>query len=114
MLPRNGAIILSLATGVTLELGVAAVSGRREAWDSGVFWIVGFPAALLAACAIGYLAGRRGWFWTGLIVPTQVLTMMVRNGEVSGLWPLTFALSSILGAPFLAAAFIGSRFRPRS
>jgi hypothetical protein len=40
------------------------------------------------------------------------MTMMVRNGEVGGLWPLTVILSSILSLPFVIAAFIGSRFRP--
>lgn len=69
MLTEWAAIVASVVTGLALELGVAAVSGRREAWDSGVFWMVGLPAALVVSCAIGYLAGRRGWFWTGLIVP---------------------------------------------
>ena len=37
--------------------------------------------------------------------------MMLRSGEIGGLWPLTLVLSSILSAPFVAAAFIGSRLR---
>jgi len=40
--------------------------------------------------------------------------MMVRNGELGGLWPLTLILSAILSAPFVAAAFVGSRFRPKA
>jgi hypothetical protein len=40
--------------------------------------------------------------------------MMVRNGDISGLWPLMMILASILGIPFVVAAFIGSRFRPRA
>jgi hypothetical protein len=38
--------------------------------------------------------------------------MMVRSGELGGLWPLAFALSTILSAPFVVAAFLGSRLRP--
>jgi hypothetical protein len=30
------------------------------------------------------------------------------------LWPLAVALSAVLSAPFVLAAFIGSRFRPAS
>jgi hypothetical protein len=49
--------------------------------------------------------------WTILIVPSQVTTMIVRSGELGGLWPLTAALSAVLSAPFVFAAFVGSRFR---
>lgn len=37
--------------------------------------------------------------------------MMVRSGEIGALWPLTAALSAVLGAPFVGAAFMASRFR---
>jgi hypothetical protein len=112
MLSKGAAIALSIGTGVVLELGVAAISGRREAWDSGLYWIAGLPVALVVSCAIGYFAGRRGWFWTVLIVPSQVLAMMLSSGEISGLWPLAVMLSSVFGAPFLVASFVASRFRP--
>jgi hypothetical protein len=106
-------LALSILTGVALELGVHALSGRREAWDAAQFWTIGLPVACLASAAIGWLARRRDWVWTLVVAPSQVLTMMVRNGELGGLWPLTLILSAILSAPFVLAAFIGSRFRPQ-
>lgn len=111
---KYAAILVSVVTGVVLELWVAAAGGRREAWDSEIYWAIGVPAALAVSCAIGYLAGRRNWYWTGLIVPSQVLTMMVRTSGLSGLWPLAVVLSSILGLPFLVAGFVGSRMRRAS
>ena len=39
--------------------------------------------------------------------------MMIRSGEMGPLWPLAVILAGILSAPFVAAAFVGSRFRPR-
>jgi hypothetical protein len=39
------------------------------------------------------------------------MTMIVRSGELGGLWPLAVVLSAFLSAPFVVAAFIGSRFR---
>jgi hypothetical protein len=113
MLGRRTTILLSLATGVALELGIHAVSGRREAWDSPLYWTIGLPIAGLAALAVGFLAQRRNWFWTVLIVPGQVLTMMLRSAEISGLLPLTVVLSAVLSAPFVVAAFVGSLLRPR-
>jgi hypothetical protein len=113
MRARQYAIIASIATGAALELVVGALGGRREAWDSGLYWSAGLPAALVAAAAIGYFAGRREWYWTGLIVPSQVTVMMLRSGEIGGLWPLMVVLASVLGAPFLLAAFIASRLGRR-
>ena len=111
MLERRAIVALCVATGVALEVGVALTTGRREAWDSPIYWTIGLPAGALAALLIGFAARRPAWLWTVVIAPSQVLTMMLRSGEIGGLWPLTLALSSILSAPFVAAAFIGSRLR---
>jgi hypothetical protein len=111
---RSLTAALSIVTGVALELGVALRSHRREAWDSEEFWIVGLPCALAASLAIGWAARDRDWRWTAAVVPAQVVTMMARNGDLGfNLWPLTVALSAILSAPFLGAAFIGARLRAR-
>jgi NAD/NADP transhydrogenase beta subunit len=107
---RNVAVMASLVTGAVLELGIGTLSGRREAWDSGLYWSIGLPAALLVAAAVGYLAGRREWYWTSLIVPSQLTVMLLRNGEMGGLWPLMVILGSVLGLPFLLVAFVASRF----
>ena len=111
MLGTKATIAAAIATGVLLELGIHALSGRSEAWDSPEFWTLGLPAALLVSAALGFLGRRKDWLWTFAIVPAQVTTMMLRSGEIGGLWPLTAALSAVLSAPFVAAAFIASRFR---
>lgn len=111
MLTRGRTVAFSVATGCGLELGVHLLSGRREAWDSAQFWTLGLPLALVASFVIGRLALPGDWVWTLAVAPAQVLTMMVRSGEFGSLWPLTLALSTILSVPFLAAAFVGSRFR---
>jgi hypothetical protein len=103
--------ILCILTGVGLELGIHALSGRREAWDSEEFWTLGLPVAFLVSVIIGLLSRRRDWLWALAVAPSQVATMMIRSGEIGGLWPLTIVFSSILSAPFVVAAFAGSRLR---
>jgi hypothetical protein len=113
MLNTRLAILVCVLTGVALELGIHALSGRREAWDSAEYWTIGLPAAAIVSAAVGFLSRRRDWLWTLLIVPSQTATMMLRSGEIGNLWPLTIVFSSILSAPFLLVAFIASRFRRR-
>jgi len=107
------ATVLAAVTGITLELGVQALTGRREAWDSELFWTTGLPVALLASLAIGVFSTGRGWLGAAAVVPAQVVTMLVRSGELGGLLPLALVLSAILSAPFVLAAFVGSRLRGR-
>ena len=75
-------------------------------------WTTGLPIAGLLSVAIGFLSRGHDWLWAFAIAPTQVLTMMARSGE-AGLWPLALILSGILGLPFVAGSFVGSRIRPR-
>jgi hypothetical protein len=111
MVGRRTVILAAIATGAALELGVEVLTGRREAWDSALYWTVGMPLAALAAGVIGYLSRRPDWLWTAAIVPAQVTTMMIRSREIGPLWPLALVLSSILSAPFVACAFAGTRLR---
>jgi len=52
MLPKWATAALSILTGVLLELGIHALSGRQEAWDSAQYWTIGIPGALVASAAI--------------------------------------------------------------
>ena len=114
MLERRGVVILAVITGVVMELGIQAASGRREAWDSPLYWTVGMPMAGAIAFALGMLARSRDWLLAFLIVPTQVTTMMVKSGEIGGLWPLAMLLAAIFSLPFVAVAFVGSLFRTKN
>ena len=114
MLQRRTAILVSIAAGVALQIGVWQATGAREAWDDATYWTVGLPLAALAAGCIGYLAVGTAWTMTILIIPAQVVTMMAKNGEIGSLWPLSLALAFLLGLPFLLVAFVASRLRSRS
>jgi hypothetical protein len=107
-------ILAALGTGIALELVVAAIGGRREAWDSGLYWGAGLPAAAAIAGVLGYLFPRRAWLWGLLILPAQVSAMMLRSGEISGLWPLMVVLAAVLGAPLAAASAVGGIIRRRT
>ena len=111
---RRTVITLSVLTGVVLELGIGALGGRREAWDSAQYRSVGLPLAAVVSLLLGYASRRRDWVWTVLLVPAQVTTMMVKSGEIGTLWPLAMALAGVLSLPFVAVAWLGARFRAQS
>jgi hypothetical protein len=116
LLPTRTAALLAVAIGVGLEVWISLATGRREAWDSGLYWTVALPVAVVAAGAIGYLSRGNAWLAALLIVPGQVLAMAYRSGSIGSLtlWPLTLALSCLLGLPFALVAYVGQRLRRRS
>jgi hypothetical protein len=103
--------IVSVLTGVLLELSIQAVSGQHEAWDSGLYFAIGIPAAMFVSAMLGFRSRGRQWIWTLVIIPSQVTTMMLRSGEIGAFWPLMVALSALLSAPFVSAAAIGAAWR---
>jgi hypothetical protein len=116
VLPTRTAALLAVAVGVGLEVWISLATGRREAWDSSLYWMVGLPVALLAAAGLGYLTRGRGWLAAVLIVPGQLLAMAYRSGSIGSLtlWPLTLAVSCVLGLPFALVAYASQRLRRSS
>ena len=102
--------IVSVLTGVLLELSIQAVSGQREAWDSGLYFAIGIPAAMFVSAIVGFRSRGRQWIWTFVIIPSQVATMMLRS-EMGAFWPLAVGLSALLSAPCVSAAAIAAAFR---
>jgi hypothetical protein len=111
MLTPPVAALLAFLTGVVLEVVVAAAAGRREAWDSPIFFVYGLPAAFAVSFGIGVFSKGRAWLGTLALVPGQIAAMTLRAGEIGTLWPLGLALSAVLSAPFAGAAFVGWKLR---
>ena len=114
-MPTRTAALLAVAVGVALEVSVSLATGRREAWDSALYWTIGLPIAVLIAGLIGFVSRGNGWLAATLIVPGQVLATAYRSGSIGSLtlWPLTLALACVLGLPFALVAYLGQRWRRR-
>jgi hypothetical protein len=98
--------------GTVLWLGATIISGRREAWDSSFYWTVAYPAAVLCAAALGYLAPVRPWRWALVLMGAQAISLAVAAGSF-GLLPLGLILFGILALPAAGAASWAARLRLR-
>jgi hypothetical protein len=100
----GGAVLWSVATGV---------SGRREAWDSTLYWIVAYPLGICLAAGLGYWVPEKPWRW-GLAVMLAQAVVLVTSGSDFGLLPLGLIVFSILALPAVGAATLMAKFRLRS
>jgi hypothetical protein len=106
--PRDAIIGSGLAfIGLAVWLLVCAVSDRREAWDSGLYWLYGLPLMSLAGGAAGFLAPARSWRWGLLVTAPQPLVLFIQNPSGSML-PLGLILFLVLSLPCVLAALLGS------
>ena len=103
---------LAAAAGAAVWLGVMAATGRREAWDSGLYWSLGMPLMFLVSGALGYFFPERTWRWALAGFGGQAAAAFVRNPS-GNLLPLGLILFLVLSLPCMAGARIGAALRRR-
>jgi predicted exporter len=108
-LSEREASIAAVAAGVFLWIATSLATGRREAWDSGMYWIAAYPAGIIAAAALGFLAPRRAWRRGLLLMLAQAAALAATAADFSML-PLGLILFSMLAVPPIAAAVTAGWF----
>ena len=91
----------------------AGVSGRREAWDSSLYWTVAYPLGICLAGGLGYWVPEKPWRW-GLAIMLAQAVVLVASGSDFGLLPLGVILFSMLALPAIGVASFMARLRLRS
>lgn len=100
---------IALGAGLATCLAITLVSGRKEAWDSALYFTAGIPAMCAVAFALGYAFPAKAWRWALAIAVGQSIAMAFGGGSLS-LWPLAVVAMTILSVPQLVAALVGARF----
>ena len=111
--PDRRAYAFAIGGGALLWLAAMAASGRREAWDSGLYWVGAYPLSVLLAAWLGYEFPRKAWRWGLAIMLAQAVTLAVTALDFSML-PFGLIVFSILSLPLMAAATIGAWWSRRS
>lgn len=99
---------IAMAAGFGICLAIAFISGRREPWDSGLYFIAGIP---LMCVVIAWLAHRypaRAWRWTLSMALGQSLALALGGGSLT-LWPLALVAMIVVSIPQFVTGIIASR-----
>jgi peptidoglycan/LPS O-acetylase OafA/YrhL len=106
------AYTIAIVGGALLWLTATLVSGKREAWDSSLYWTVAYPLSIVLAGWLGYRFPRKPWRWGLSIFLAQAVVMVFAGGSYSML-PLGLILFAVISLPAIALAYVGARFGSR-
>lgn len=103
---------LAVLVGIVVWIGVSTVSGRREAWDSEWYFLVGIPVVCVTSAALGVIEPNRPWRWGIAPLVGQFVWMLLTQGP-GNLLPLGVVVFGVLSAPSIMTARIGARIGGR-
>lgn len=106
---RAAFAIAALAGGVGWIV-ISLLSGRREAWDSEVYFGLFLPLIAVLIAWLGYLAPRRAWRWAFAPFGGQALAAFIQN-PTANMMPLGLLVFAILGLVCVVPALMGSAMR---
>jgi hypothetical protein len=99
----------ALLSGTFVWIALSVTTGRKEAWDSPLYFSVGIPIVCAVSMVLAFFSPARSWRWG--ITPTagQFLWMLVSQGP-GNLLPLGIVAFGVLSVPSIITASIGCYF----
>ncbi len=101
---------VAVLSGVAVWVLVTSLSGRREAWDSELYFTIGIPALCLVAGILGYVEPHRPWRWGVVPLLGQFVWMLASQGP-GNLLPLGVIVFGIFSIPSVITAKLGALAR---
>jgi peptidoglycan/LPS O-acetylase OafA/YrhL len=105
--PSTLLLMTAVIVGAASWWAVANMSGRREAWDSELYFLVALPALGLLTGVLGVVAPERPWRWAFAPFGGQALAAFVQN-PTANLLPIGLIVFAFFGALCLPAAYAGA------
>jgi len=101
------ASLVTLGVGAVTWIVVAMAGGRREAWDSELYFVFVMPVIALTAGIVSYKVPVRTWRWAMFPFAAQALVMVVQE-PMGNMLPLGLIMFFIFGAMCLIPARLGA------
>jgi hypothetical protein len=100
---------LAIVAGTVVWAVVSTVSGRREAWDSQWYFLIGTPVVCVVSAVLGFIEPGRPWRWGVAPLIGQFFWMLLTQGP-GNLLPLGVVVFGVLSVPSIITARIGAFF----
>jgi hypothetical protein len=104
-LSSGGAYTVAIIGGAAMWQLTALIGGRREAWDSPLYFLLAYPAGMVLAGVLAHLHPVRAWRFALAMMWVQPFVMVVTSRDSSfGLLPLGLIMFGVLALPPIGVA----------
>jgi hypothetical protein len=103
---------LAALAGFSVCLAITFATGRKEAWDSSLYFVAGIPAMCALVLPIAWAWPASAWRWAIGMALGQSIALLMGGGSFS-LWPLTLIAMTVLSLPQAALAIVAGRWKQR-
>ena len=94
--------------GAAVWIVIALASGRKEAWDSGLYFSVGIPAVCLVSMTFAFFEPNRSWEGGGSCRWSDSLFGCFFHWDPAIYCPFGVIVFGVLSVPPIIAAWIGA------
>ena len=105
-------LLAATLLGLALWSLASLLTTRREPWDGSLYWVLVYPASLVACAALAYRAPQQPVLMSLVLFESQFLAQGVRAGDPGNLWPLGMVLFAVIAVPGIIAATVAARRSP--
>jgi len=98
---------VAVVIGAVVWVVVSTVSGRREAWDSELYFLFGMPVVCAMSAVLGFFEPDRSWRWGVAPLAGQFTWMLVTQGP-GNLLPLGVIAFGVMAIPSIITAWLGA------
>jgi high-affinity Fe2+/Pb2+ permease len=101
-------VVASALGGFLVCLAISIATGRKEAWDAGVYFSIGIPIMCLIIFVVAFRYPHRAWRWTLWMAVGQAGAISTSGNSLS-LWPLAIVAMTFVSMPQFVAGTIASK-----
>ena len=94
--------------GFALWVLIPILTGRREAWDSSIYFTVGIPVMAVVSGFLGYLLPGSWWHF-GLAAFLSQAVYIIVKGPTANMLPPGLVVLAVFCVPYFATACLGAR-----
>jgi hypothetical protein len=102
----------AFTSGIVVWILISSVSGKREAWDSNLYFTFGIPALGVIAGVLGFVQPDRTWRW-GIVPYLGQGVWMLANQGFGNLFPLGMVVLGLFAVPSIVTAKVGAAISNR-
>ncbi len=104
--------LISIIVGFAVCIVITVMTGKKEAWDSELYFTIGIPFMCIAMLLISGHWPQKTWRWAFSMAIGQSIAIAMAGNSLS-LWPLSIIAMTLCSIPQFITGLVTSKIVKR-